>query len=88
MIYRTENLLFTDEATQRDIQRESTNPDWLLIHEDDLEVLLETRTAYLEFVKGLKPKQKLNHTYVIDYRIRLRRRDYMITQVHASEAQA
>lgn len=80
MVYRTDNLLFTDEATKRDIQRESTNPYWSLIHEDDFEILLETRAAYLDFVKGFKPKQKLNHTYVIDYRIRLRRRDYMITQ--------
>lgn len=80
MVYRTDNLLFTDEATKRDIQRESINPYWALIHEDDFEILLETRAAYLDFVKGFKPKQKLNHTYVIDYRIRLRRRDYMITQ--------
>lgn len=58
MVYRTDNLLFTDEATKRDIQRESTNPYWSLIHEDDFEILLETRAAYLDFVKGFKPKQK------------------------------
>jgi DNA-binding CsgD family transcriptional regulator len=78
--YRTDDLLFIDEATKRDIQRESPNPYWSLILEDDLDVMLETREAYLQFVHKLKPSQRLKHTFVIDYRIRLRRREFMITQ--------
>lgn len=79
-IYRTKELLFTDEATQEDIKRECPNPYWALIHEEDRQLLLETRSAYFEFVKKLDPIQKLNHTYVIDYTISLHKRDYVITQ--------
>lgn len=80
MVYQTDDLIFADEATPHDIQRESQNPYWSLIVEDDLAVLLDTRAAYLESFKSFKSKQKLNHTFVINYRIRLRGRDYTITQ--------
>lgn len=80
MVYRTDDLIFADEATPRDIQRNSQNPYWSLIVEDDLAVLLDTSVAYLDFFKCFKSKQKLNHTFVIDYRIRLRGRDHMVTQ--------
>lgn len=56
MAYRTDNLIFVDEATPRDIQRKSQNPYWSLIVEDDLAVLLDTRVAYLEFFKSFKAK--------------------------------
>ena len=80
LIYRTKELIFTDEATQDDIKRECPNPYWALIHEEDLQLLLETKAAYLEFVKKLNPTQKLSYTYVIDYKISLHKRDHMITQ--------
>lgn len=40
--------LFVDEATIRDIQRETANPYWSLIHDDNLGLMLEARDAYLE----------------------------------------
>lgn len=80
IIYRTDDLLFIDEASKRDIQRDCPNPYWSLILEEDLDIMLETREAYLLFISKLKPSQRLKHTFVIDYRIRLRRREYMITQ--------
>jgi DNA-binding CsgD family transcriptional regulator len=80
MVYRTDNLLFVDEATKQDIQRGSSNPYWSLIREDDLSILLETRTAYFDFLKKIKPRQQLHHTFVIDYRICLHKRDYTICQ--------
>lgn len=69
MVYMTDALLFIGEATNRDIQRESPNPYWSLILEDDLDIMLETWEAYLQFIPKLKPSQRLKHTFVMDYRI-------------------
>ena len=80
LAYRTENLLFSDEATMRDIQRESSNPYWSLIVDDDLNVLLESRSAYLQLIEKFTDEQKLKHTYVIDYHIMLHNRKFLITQ--------
>lgn len=80
MVYRTDNLLFVDEATTRDIQRESTNPYWALIHEEDLGLMLEVRDAYLKLFNELSIEQQQKHTFVIDTRIILHHRAYVITQ--------
>lgn len=80
IVCRTEKLLFIDETTQYAIQQENPNPYWSLIHEEDFAIVLEMKAAYLEFAKGFTPKQKSNHTFAINYRIRTRRRDYMVTQ--------
>lgn len=80
MVFRTENLLFLDGVTQRDFQRESAIPYWSLIYEEDLDIMLESRKAYFNLFQQLTPKQKLAHTYIIDYRIELRHRAYVISQ--------
>lgn len=80
MVYRTEDLLFVDEATKRDFQRDCVIPYWSLIHEDDLDIMLDTRKAYFDLVQTFNSKQKQNNIYIIDYRIKLRRRDYVISQ--------
>lgn len=80
MVYRTEKLLFLDGVTQLDIQRESAIPYWSLIYEDDLDIMLESRRAYFNLFQQFDAKQRLAHTYIIDYRIELRRRAYVICQ--------
>lgn len=80
MVYRTEDLLFVDEATKRDFQRDYVIPYWSLIHEDDLDIMLDTKKAYFDLVQTFNSKQKQNNIYIIDYRIKLRRRDYVISQ--------
>lgn len=80
MIYRSRSLIFTDEATMKDIQRTSANPYWSLITERDLDSLLETRSAYLKTVETFTMEQKLHHTFVIDYNILLQRREHTVTQ--------
>lgn len=80
MIYRSSRLVFTDETTIRDIQRTSANPYWSLIKEKDFDLLLETRNAYLKTVHTLTIEQKLHHTFVIDYNIIIKQREYTVTQ--------
>ena len=80
MVYHTDNLLFVDEATTRDIQRESTNPYWALIHDEDLGLIIEAREAYLKLLDEMAIEQRQKHACVIDIRIILHRRAYVITQ--------
>ena len=80
LIFRTDTLLFTDEASHKDKQRESTNPYWSLIKEENLNRLLETRRAYLELVDSFSYQQKLHHTFVIDYNIYIKHQEHTITQ--------
>ncbi len=80
MVYRTNNLIFVDEANEEDKLRDISNPYWALIPEEDFNILLESREAYLEFIQSMSPTHKLKHTFVIDYRIVLRNRKVMITQ--------
>lgn len=80
LIYRTKNLLFIDDATQHDIQRESSNPYWSLIVEEDFDIMLETRKAYLTLVEKFTSEHKLQHTYIISYRICFRHQECVISQ--------
>lgn len=80
MVYQTDDLLFVDEATQWDIQRKSSNIYWSLILADDFDIIFEVRNAYIEFVKNLSLEERLNHTFVIDYRIKLHGQHCMVTQ--------
>lgn len=80
LVYRTRNLIFIDEATVKDIQRESPNPYWSLIINEDLDLLLNSRKAYLKLMEDFTQDRKLNHTFIIDYRISLKNRSFMITQ--------
>lgn len=80
LIYRTKSLRFADEATRRDIQRECSNPYWSLMDESDLDKMLESREAYLTIVENFGLERQLNHTYIIDYTISMKRRSHVVTQ--------
>lgn len=80
LVYRSKNLIFVDEATMKDFQRDCPNPYWSLIVEDDFDILVKTRKAYYEVVDKFSHEDKLNHTVVTDYRIMLRNRPFTITQ--------
>lgn len=80
LVYRSRSLIYTDQAKASDKKRESVNPYWALIEEKDYAILLETREAYLDFVKSFTIEQKLNHNYIIDYSISLNGKKHMIAQ--------
>lgn len=80
LVYRSRSLIYTDQAKASDKKRESVNPYWALIEEKDYAILLETREAYLDFVKSFTVEQKLNHNYIIDYSISLNGKKHMVAQ--------
>lgn len=80
MVYTTENLIFINEATPMDFQRECQIPYWALIVDKDLDIMLETRNAHFSLIEGFSIEDKLKYTYIIDYRIILRNREHVISQ--------
>lgn len=80
LVYMTNSMLFIDKDYREHILRESSNPYWALIHNDDKDYLIATRKAYMELLEGFTPTQKLYHTHVIDYRIYTKQRQLIITQ--------
>lgn len=80
LVYHTKNLLFLDEASQKSPIRESQNPYWELVSEEDFQVMIDTRDAYLKLFETLSMEQRLNHTYIIDYHINLGDNSMVVSQ--------
>lgn len=80
LVYRTEKLLFADDACIKDVQRENANPYWSLMTTEDMNVMLETRKAYLNLIDGFTVEQRLRHFFIMDYSIVLNNRRFVITQ--------
>lgn len=80
LIYRSENLIYIDESTPKDIQRECANPYWSIISDETLESLLAIRNHYLLADKELSAEDYKNHVCTIDYPILLRNHELFITQ--------
>lgn len=78
--YRTRKLMFFDDATLDDFQRESTIPYWRIAQDDDFKEMLMAKDAYLNLIKELDPEQRNCQTCVIDYRVKLKSRTYMVCQ--------
>lgn len=80
VIHKSEKLLYMDEATISDIQRDSSNPYWSLIPPVDLNVLLDIEKAYFNILKTFSPEQQLRHTLVINFNILLKQKEQTVTQ--------
>lgn len=80
VIYKSDKLLYMDEATISDIQRNSSNPYWSLITPADLDVLLDVEKAYFNILKSFPLEQQLKHTLVINFNILLKKKEQIVTQ--------
>lgn len=80
VIHKSEKLLYMDEATICDIQRESSNPYWSLVTPADLDVLFDVEKAYFNILKSFSSEQQLKHTLVINFNILLKQKEQTVTQ--------
>ena len=80
LIYRSEQLVFIDEATLNDMRRSCSNPYWSLISDETLQKLLVIRNNYLLPGKELSVEEYRKHVCTIDYPIILRNHELFITQ--------
>lgn len=80
IVYQTEQLVYIDEASLKDIKRECTNPYWSIISEETLEKLLVIKNNYLLAGNDLSYEDYIRHICTIDYPIILKGRELFITQ--------
>ena len=79
-IYKTDTLLYTDEATPADIHRECDNPYWALVPDEILGQLINLRGKYLHFFRILNQQENSLHFCSTDYPIIINRRSFYINQ--------
>ncbi len=80
MLYRTENLIYIDEATFKDFKRPCAIPYWSFISEETLTFLFSTKKAYEPLYELLDGNEYAHHICTIDYPIELRKRKIFIHQ--------
>lgn len=80
LLYRTEQMVYIDEATIRDIKRECSNPYWSIISEETLQKLLDIRNHYLLAGDTLSIEDYRRHVCIIEYPILLKNRELFIAQ--------
>ena len=80
LLYRTEQMVYIDEATIRDIKRECANPYWSIISEETLQKLLDIRNHYLLAGSAMSIDDYRQHVCIIEYPILLKNRELFIAQ--------
>ncbi len=80
LIYKSRNLLFVNKATRKDMQRESYNPYWALMDQEDYDLMLDIEKAYQELVIGFKDEEKRQHTFIMNFSISFGNKKHIVTQ--------
>lgn len=80
LVYKSKHLLYIDEASSADCQRECVNPYWALMADDVLEKYICVVDNYLLAGKDLSCEEYSNHVCVFDYPIIIRGHKLYITQ--------
>ena len=69
MLYRTDRMLFLDQVSYNDYQRESENPYWGLVTADTLNYLLLLRKSYPLLSQAMDAEDYRTHICTIDFPI-------------------
>lgn len=80
LIYKSERLLYIDEVTSSDRQRECINPYWALMSDDVLAGYISVVDNYLLVKKDLSSDEFSSHICVFEYPIVVRGHELYITQ--------
>lgn len=80
LLYRSEQLVYIDESTINDKQRDCANPYWSIVSEETLEKLLMIKHHYIMPEKQLSENDYANHVCTVDYPIIIRNHELFITQ--------
>ena len=80
MLYRTDRMLFLDQVSYNDYQRESENPYWGLVTEDTLNYLLLLRKSYPLLSQAMDAEDYRTHICTIDFPIIVKKHEFFINQ--------
>ena len=82
IVYKSNTLLYTEEATPADKQRDCENPYWALLPDEYLERLAEVRRNYLHYCRAFNKPQ--GHYSTTDFPIIVNGRELYINQKFSS----
>lgn len=80
LLYQSDQMLYFDEASIKDIKRKCANPYWSLITEETLEQLAVLHKSYPAAYELMSTEEFEKHTCVLDYPINMRNNQMYITQ--------
>ena len=80
MIYRSEHLLYVDEASNNELQRNCENPYWALVSEQTLAHLVQLKKKYPEGGKEIDIADYNTHICTIEYPIILHKKEVFVNQ--------
>lgn len=80
MLYQTEKMLFLNEVSLYDFQRQCENPYWGLVREDTLKHLLHLRNNYPLSGKTMDAEDYKTHVCTIDYPIVVKKKEFYVNQ--------
>lgn len=80
ILYKSEKLLFLDETTGKDKQRDCENPYWEYVQEKTLNKLLKLRTEFLHYSRKMDIRKDELYYSSTDYPIILKGKEFYINQ--------
>ena len=84
IIYKSSTLLYIDEATATDKQRDCENPYWALLPDEYIDSLAEVRKNYLHYCKIFKSNRPHTHYSTTDFPIIINGRELYVNQKFSS----
>lgn len=77
-LFMSDNLIYLDEATPKDVKRVSPNPYWALVTDETLESLLEIDEKYPKLRSALHKEEYDRHLCIVDYPISIKGKEFYI----------
>lgn len=80
LLYKSSQMIYLEEVTLNDKQRDCENPYWALVKEDTLSHLLQIKNNYPLNGQRIDAKDYNTHICTIDYPIVIKGREFFINQ--------
>ena len=80
LIYRSKKMLYLDDISISDRQRECENPYWAHVTEETLDNLLQIRNKYPHVGRNIDIDDYSTHVCTIDYPIIIKKHEFFINQ--------
>ena len=80
IIYRSRTLLYINDSTLKDRQRECENPYWALVPERAVDLLIEVRKNYLHYCHLYDSRESGSHYSTTDFPIIINGKEFFVNQ--------
>lgn len=81
ILYRSNNMIYLDEAIPTDFKRNCPNPYWSLVSDSTLEKLVSIKDGYSDLsYNQMSTQEYASHICILEYPISIRNHDFIINQ--------